>query len=1609
MFDHISRRCTARILTTLLGAAVIFSGAAGADDRDLLRDTSADPFVFVLFDTSGSMYWSPQCTQEQFDNGDCDVLCPTGNCLAPASGDDPSSKFFQAKAALFEVMSSVSGVSYGFATYNQDDLFVRHKHWLYEVAETKPDGSPTDRLTLQDGDRWPEIFAEEVFGAGWTCDEGGGLNDQGCWANDGDIADMDDDWEIRRTQRLPKIGHTPYIVLDNLDSNSLNGDDGNLGWDGGWDEVDSEGLGTSVGNARIIGGRMVLDHRPNTNRQPSFSRRVDLSPLSRPDLGSRFIGWAELSFDWETTSGVDTGDAVAVDVSSNGGSNWSTIGFITDIDGSETGRFSADISPWIDNDTAIRIRVGSAYTGTDEFFIVDNVQISSATTVYLRDPDDDEKYKLVHRPLLTRPDNGQPNVYGNDQLAVDVEIQRCINDFNRCRSRFVDRQTVWYDLQTDFVGWDFGANRTAPSDGFFFQSRAGDAEASNTCAGWDGNDDTANDEFQTSDLDGLLRFPTSPDPPPLRFDKDGDGVKETPGFASGDLIPLDWADNHKDVVLSRLAPNLALDPSATPDFRVATYFEDRRQGSDEFLRLKDPLARPLVADGSTPLGNSIKDFRIWYNGCAQGNCPADAGWRSLAALFDPDFNCRKKFLIVLTDGDDTCPGPSPCSGTAALRSQTGIKTYVVAFGVKGGGGGNTLQCMASNGGTGDPIYPQNKQELVAELTSIFNEIKVEARSFAAASVPTVQNESSDLIFLSSFTPLPNKALWPGRVDAFRKPLPLRDDDTPDFERDCEQFQLQSGCHLWDAAAELVGQAPIDADLASSPPDYKIGEGLDRRRILYGQRHLSDSVPVDLRLFVPPTDLLDEIDLWDGLGINVTLGDTTSEQQARDLVDQTLEHALKVKTAMVPSRDDPDMDVPLDYVMGDIFHADPQVFTSPNNLLFFREDLHGYREFARKNFWRRKMLVVAANDGQLHFVDAGIRTEVIDPTTGETVERFTDGTGRELFSYIPRLVLPAVLHQATEDRHVYSLDGTPAVADVHIDPLHNGSNIQDSDRGWRTVLVSGLREGGDVINSSLRPRGFTSGYFALDITQPDRLRDPDTNVTGDVWLPEPQGATLPSCLRINTTTGEQEPGGSRVLNGPDNCQTPAGTNYPFPAELWSFTDRAPSALGGPFFLDEENLDADPEPEGNGVRDLGNTWSKPVLGRIRICNGSSCDPTTGTDLEDRYVAIFGGGLDPANPLSSQAGAWLYMINIETGQAIYKRQLEGAAPAAPTVLDRDRDGYFDAIYIGTTRGFFYKVDLTALDATGDVPRLEELDIDNDRLVGDPLPPAQKAKVERILDDAWEPFVLFDTGGRAIFQTATAFLVPDLDQFALAFGTGNRHNLWDLDGVKGRFITFVDENYTAGDLLLPRIASDYTVIDFQSGALGTNFLSGSSTVRGSRGWVIELSANETVITQAFTLVGVMVYSTFSPQEQLDLDGDGDEDACSRTGVSRIFVIDAESADAFTDLDGETTAVERFISVGDFTTAPYIDQTATKNPENDPPPPGGPNPGDRTTESVLDGRQDALQEAIRKSLMRFFPEGCRYNRSFSLTVNASRSDTGHERYATIPIAMCPVDWQQER
>jgi hypothetical protein len=167
------------------------------------------------------------------------------------------------------------------------------------------------------------------------------------------------------------------MVRDEFNTSTYAGSDGSVAWSGSWIERDDDGSPSS-GNVQVIAGEVSLDDFPNSGGDPSLEREADLTGAST----------ATFSFDFRTTSGVDSSDSVFVEVSSNGGISWTILENITGISGATSGARSYDISPHIAVNTRVRFRVnglngtgGSSccYGAASEQFLADNVQIQFAS------------------------------------------------------------------------------------------------------------------------------------------------------------------------------------------------------------------------------------------------------------------------------------------------------------------------------------------------------------------------------------------------------------------------------------------------------------------------------------------------------------------------------------------------------------------------------------------------------------------------------------------------------------------------------------------------------------------------------------------------------------------------------------------------------------------------------------------------------------------------------------------------------------------------------------------------------------------------------------------------------------------------------------------------------------------------------------------------------------------------------------------------------------------------------------------------------------------------------------------------------------------------------
>lgn len=143
------------------------------------------------------------------------------------------------------------------------------------------------------------------------------------------------------------------------------------------------------------------------------------------------------------------------------------------------------------------------------------------------------------------------------------------------------------------------------------------------------------------------------------------------------------------------------------------------------------------------------------------------------------------------------------------------------------------------------------------------------------------------------------------------------------------------------------------------------------------------------------------------------------------------------------------------VLGDIINAQPVYVKAP----FADYSDAGYLEFKDAQSSRTPMLYVAANDGMLHAFKASIYLP-----DGVTLD--PDG-GKEAWAIIPSLVVNNLYKLADNNyakTHVYSVDGTPTLADI------DEAAPAGSSPNWRSILVGGLNAGG-------------RGYYALDVTDP----------------------------------------------------------------------------------------------------------------------------------------------------------------------------------------------------------------------------------------------------------------------------------------------------------------------------------------------------------------------------------------------------------------------------------------------------------------------------------------------------------------------------------------------
>jgi hypothetical protein len=881
-------------------------------------------------------------------------------------------------------------------------------------------------------------------------------------------------------------------------------------------------------------------------------------------------------------------------------------------------------------------------------------------------------------------------------------------------------------------------------------------------------------------------------------------------------------------------------------------------------QLAEDAGNVVVMAAGTPIAGSLRDAYNYFKNSVQA-----------PSVQDPFAACRLYKVVLITDGldnsgADSCSGGSG-DGPAGDLKTIGVPVTVVAL-VPGPSLPANLKCIADKSG-GQGLLATDRASLLAALQNVV-QLKRSVNFFAAPALPAFVSSSGDTAIIGGVIPshdnLPpagdglatSWAIWNGSLKAYKldskgniptitaTPVGFPDESAPDNTDETVRRPVWDAARVLgytDPATTLLGQknsalAGSDAPAISVWPGRKMvwGDGtgptvpLTRKDFMPNSGNCTGTNPndcfADLMLamgFTDPTDATQQKNAVQTVQF-LRGGKTTTGSRDEILNDLGTYGAVSPKTrySYVYQDDLPPGNVlaapyllpQYSHKLGDIFHSEAAVLLPPKFFQFLSGNVTprtgacgtltdcSYGTFAAFHSKRRKVVFVGTNDGFLHAFDAGVwgRDTV---ALHNLLDTFDFGTGREIFAYAPKALMnpkfPNLLNFSPQPQ--YFVDGSPVLADVFIGPTDTSGKPVPADRTWKTVLVSGLRQGGHH-------------YFALDVTQPDLL-----NADGTKKAPV-DGS--PDCLDDGV----------------------AGCAAPYPTVLWETTDACtiPTEC---------------------VTNMGETWSRPVVGRIKVSNG--------TGSEDRYVAIFGGGFDASfvpgqevsttNKNTTTQGRAIYIVNVETGQRIYKAT-EGLAaggsdpvlfapmPAAPAVADVNDDGYLDVAYIGDLNGRMWRLDLTTgvcgdCDTTSEAltfPQPPFLLYDSLRSATGP-----PQKVQPIFLDAG---IIFISGG----------VSPTL---GVAFGTGYRAELLENEQSinRNRFHFVIDPGTNV------RTFHDTDLVNITpvtgTGPAPTRACTADSSMTNCGYFLDFATANEKAVSTVFSTLGVLSLVTFSPNSPTSTD----------------------------------------------------------------------------------------------------------------------------------------------
>jgi len=393
-----------------------------------------------------------------------------------------------------------------------------------------------------------------------------------------------------------------------------------------------------------------------------------------------------------------------------------------------------------------------------------------------------------------------------------------------------------------------------------------------------------------------------------------------------------------------------------------------------------------------------------------------------------------------------------------LAGTQNVDVYTVGFTTIGAV--NRLLEKTAARGNGLYFYGNQADILTAALVDSLQDIISKSQGFSAATVPAARTSEGGQLYTTLFQPTSTRPFWPGLLRSYKI---TSAGAILDSNGDCALENLD------DPDSCTTGTFKTEA---AAPPFWNASKEMPGANARHLQVSLAGATAQNVVTF---DHALESTDFGGTLG-TTSLYPPSANVTSDALLDEAVVSFIAGcrwgtglaagggqdfqgctdRTQVVDGLTQPDR-------LGDIFHSNPVVVGAPTAYI----PEVSYQAFAADaDFVHRDRVIMAgANDGFLHGFLAG------EWVTTPTPAHYDAGTGEELFGFMPWGARSKVAALAKKDAggHTKSVDGSPAVADVWIDDPADPDGAKDADE-WKTVLVTGLREGGEH-------------YLALDVTDP----------------------------------------------------------------------------------------------------------------------------------------------------------------------------------------------------------------------------------------------------------------------------------------------------------------------------------------------------------------------------------------------------------------------------------------------------------------------------------------------------------------------------------------------